>query len=81
MFATSLILLKDSCGNASDNPAGCSPSQVDSVNLRKNLANAFWGLTTAAGVTTVVLLFVEGRPVTVAPMAGGATGFVAGVRY
>jgi hypothetical protein len=73
--------LKESCGSASDDPNGCSQSQVDSVDLRKNMANVFWGLTAAAAATTGVLFFVEGRPVTVAPMAGGITGFSAGVRY
>jgi hypothetical protein len=35
----------------------------------------------AAAVTTGVLFYFEGRPVTVAPVVGGATGFVAAVRY
>jgi len=73
--------LKKQCGSGSDDPNGCTPSQFDSVDLRKNMANAFWGLTAAAAVTTGVLFFVEGRPVTMAPMAGGVTGFIASVRY
>jgi hypothetical protein len=32
-------------------------------------------------VTTGVLFYFESRPVTVAPVAGGMTGFVAAVRY
>jgi hypothetical protein len=45
------------------------------------MANVFWALAGAAAVTTGVLFFVEGRAVSVAPMAGGTTGFVAAVRY
>jgi len=41
----------------------------------------FWDLTAAAAVTTGVVFYFEGRPVTVAPVAGGATGFIAAVRY
>jgi hypothetical protein len=41
----------------------------------------FWGLTAAAAVTTGVLFYFEGRPVTVAPVAGGTTGLVVAVRY
>jgi hypothetical protein len=41
----------------------------------------FWGLTAAAAATTGVLFYFEGEPVSAAPMAGGATGFVASVRY
>jgi hypothetical protein len=45
------------------------------------MANVFWGLAGAAAVTTGVLFYFEGQPVTVAPAAGGATGFIAAVRY
>ena len=51
------------------------------VNTRQTIANVFWGLTAAAAVTTGVVFYFEGRPVTVAPVAGGATGFIAAVRY
>ena len=54
---------------------------VSSWSFRQTMANVLWGLTTAAAVTTGVLFFVEGRAVSVAPVAGGATGFVAAVRY
>ena len=53
---------------------------VSSWSFRQTMANVLWGLTTAA-ITTGVLFYFEGRPVSAAPMAGGTTGFVAAVRY
>jgi hypothetical protein len=73
--------LNGSCGSASGKTTGCSQSEIDSVSSRQTMANVFWGLTAAAAVTTGVLFYVERRPVTVAPMAGGITGFSAAVRY
>jgi hypothetical protein len=35
----------------------------------------------AAAVTTIVLFFVEGRPVSVTPVVGGMTGAVAWVGF
>jgi len=52
---------------------------VSSWSFRQTMANVLWGLTTAAAVTTGVLF--EGRPVSVAPAAGGTTGFIATMRY
>ena len=74
--------LNGSCGSASKDPTiGCSQSQIDSVSTRQTTANVFWILTGAAAVTTGVLFYFEGRPVSVAPVAGGITGFSAAVRY
>ena len=73
--------LRSSCGAGNPARPGCSQSDIDSVSSRQTMANVFWGLTAAAAVTTGVLFYFEGRPVTAAPMAGGATGFVATVRY
>jgi hypothetical protein len=73
--------LRSSCGAGNPARPGCTQSQIDSVNSRQTTANVFWGLAAAAAVTTSALFYFEGRPVTVAPVAGGATGFVAAVRY
>ncbi len=73
--------LRSSCGRASLARAGCSQSDIDSVTLRKNTANVFWGLTAAAAVTAGALFYFEGRPVSVAPLAGEVTGMLAEVRY
>jgi hypothetical protein len=73
--------LRSSCGAGNLTRPGCPQSDIDSVSSRETAANVFWGLTAAAAVTTGVLFFVEGKPVSAAPMAGGATGFVASVRY
>jgi hypothetical protein len=70
--------LSKSCGQV---VGGCSADQRSGLDLRRDIANVFWGLSAAAAVTTGVLFFVEGRPVAVAPMAGAGTGFVASVRY
>jgi len=70
--------LEKSCGSR---PGGCSEGDIDSVALRRNMANVFWGVAGAAAVTAGVLFFVEGRPVSVAPMAGTATGLLARVGY
>jgi len=73
--------LRGSCGAGNSLRPGCPQSDIDSVSTRQTIANVFWGLTAAAAVTTGVLFFVEGRPVTVAPVAGGATGVVLNARY
>jgi hypothetical protein len=73
--------LNSSCGRASPTQTQCSQSDVDSVSSRKTTANVLWGLTAAAAVTTGVLFYVEGRPVTVAPMAGEATGAIASMGF
>jgi hypothetical protein len=77
--------LNERCGRPSV-PAGqpylgCSPSQVNEVLLFRNLTNVSWGLAAAAAATAGVLFFVEGRSVTVAPMAGETTGLLARVEY
>jgi hypothetical protein len=73
--------LNGSCGSAGKSTVACSESQIGEVTTLKNSANAFWGLAAAAAVTTGILFFIEGRPVTVTPMAGDTTGFLASVRY
>jgi hypothetical protein len=77
--------LNKSCGSASvpaGQPyAGCSNSDVDAVLLRRNLANVSWGLAAAAAATAGVLFFLEGRPVSVAPMAGEAKGALAQMSF
>ncbi len=81
MMQSKFDSLRSSCGRASPNHLGCSQGEVDSVNSRKNTANVSWGLTAAAAVTTGVLFYLEGRPVTVTPMAGEVNGMIAQVRY
>lgn len=82
MMKSKFDALRNSCGKAAGaNWTGCSSDEVDSVSTRKNIANVFWGLTAAAAVTTGVLFYFEGHEVTVAPVAGSSTGFLANVRY
>ena len=81
MMQSKFDSLRSSCGRASPTHTGCGKSDIDSVNSRKDIANVFWGLTAAAAVTTGALFHFEGRAVTVAPMAGEATGVLALVRY
>jgi hypothetical protein len=45
------------------------------------MANVVWGLAGAAAVTTGVLFYFEGQPVTVAPVAGGMTGLIAAMKF
>ena len=73
--------LRSSCGVGNPASHGCSQSDIDSVTSRQTTANVFWGLAGAAAVTTGVLFYFEGRPVNVAPMAGGMTGLIAAMRY
>ena len=73
--------LRGSCGAGKPGRPGCPQGDIDSVSSRQTIANVFWGLTAAAAVTTGVLFYFEGRPVTVVPVAGGATGIIAVVRY
>ena len=73
--------LRSSCGAGNPDRPGCSQSDIDSVSSRQTTANVFWGLTAAAAVTTGVLFFVEGRPVSATPMAGGVTGALARVGF
>jgi hypothetical protein len=73
--------LKGSCGSASPNQSGCSDSDIGGVTTRRDIANVMWALAGASVVTAGVLFFVEGRPVTVSPLAGQNLGFVAGLRY
>ena len=67
--------LNSSCGSASASGSGCT--DISAVTVRKDIANVLWGLTGAAAITTGVLFYVEGRPVTVVPLAGPLTGAVA----
>jgi hypothetical protein len=73
--------LNSSCGRASPTQPQCSQSDVDSVSSRQTVANVFWVLTAAGVVTTGVLFYFEGQPVTVAPMAGATTGALARVGF
>jgi hypothetical protein len=81
MMQSKFDSLRSSCGRASLARAGCSPSDIDAVTSLKNTANVFWGLTAAAAVTAGALFYFEGRPVSVAPLAGEVTGMLAEVRY
>jgi hypothetical protein len=73
--------LDKSCGDGNVNRPGCSESDISGVHTRALAANVLWGLTGAAALTTGVLFFVEGRSVSVAPIAGETTGLSATVRY
>ena len=73
--------LNASCGSASLKQLACSESDISSVAARKNLANVFWGLAGAAAVTTGVLFYFEGRPVSAVPVAGEMTGALARVGF
>ena len=73
--------LDKSCGDTSGKTSGCSQSGIDSVSSRQITANVLWGLAAAGAVTTGVLFYFEGKPVSAAPMAGATTGFTATVRY
>jgi hypothetical protein len=73
--------LDKSCGDSSGKISGCSQSEIDSVSSRQITSNVLWGLAAAGAVTTGVLFYFEGKPVSAAPMAGGTTGLTAMVRY
>jgi hypothetical protein len=73
--------LKKFCGRGSPGQQGCSDSDIDALHTRKVTANALWGLAGAAAVSTGILFFIEGRPVTVAPMAGESTGVFARMEF
>ena len=81
MMQSKLDSLRRSCGRDSPAHLGCSQSDVDSVTLRKDTANVFWGLTAAAAVTTGTLFYFESRPVAVAPLVGELNGLLLSVRY
>jgi hypothetical protein len=73
--------LDKSCGSGTQSGPPCSENDISSVRSREIAANVFWGLAGAAAVTTGVLFYFEGRPVSVSPVAGATTGFIAAVRY
>ena len=73
--------LRSSCGIGNQANHGCGQSDIDSVTSRATIANVFWGLAGAAAATTGVLFYFEGRPVSVAPVAGGMSGLIAAMRY
>jgi len=73
--------LRSSCGAGNPARPGCTQSQLDKLNSRQTAANVLWGLTAAAAVTTGALFYFEGRPVTVTPVAGGATGVLARMEF
>jgi Tetratricopeptide repeat len=73
--------LRSSCGIASAKQQGCTQSDLTALDTRKNAANVMWGLAGVAVAAAGVLFYLEGRPVTVAPLAGGTTGLLASVRY
>jgi len=73
--------LNYSCGSQSSNLGGCKESDIQALNARASAANVLWGLAGTAAITAGILFFVEGRPVTVSPMAGTSTGLLAAMRY
>ena len=73
--------LNRSCGSASTGYPGCSESDISSVTDRKTTANILWALSGAAAVTTGILFVVEGKSVTVAPIAAASPGITARVTY
>lgn len=73
--------LNASCGRTSATRPGCTEGDIASVRTRRNLANAFWGLAGAAAVTTGVLFYFEGRPISAMPVAGEMTGALARVEF
>jgi hypothetical protein len=81
LMDSKLDSLRSSCGAGNPARPGCSQSDIDSVNSRQTAANVLWGLTAAAAVTTGALFYFEGRPVTVAPVAGGTPGVLARMEF
>jgi hypothetical protein len=74
--------LNKSCGSSSPpGGAGCKESDISAVATRRNAANVMWALAGASVVTAGILFFVEGHPVTVAPMAGETLGLIGGLMY
>ena len=74
--------LDKACGSSSPNRLeGCSDSDINAVTTRRNIANVLWALTGASAVTAGVLFFVEGHPVSVAPVVGESVGMMGGFRY
>jgi hypothetical protein len=73
--------LNASCGSTSATRPGCTDGDIASVSTRRNLANVFWGLAGAAAVTTGVLFYFEGRPISAMPVAGEMTGALARVGF
>jgi tetratricopeptide (TPR) repeat protein len=73
--------LNRSCGSGSQNPLGCSDSDINAVTTRRNAANVMWALAGASAVTAGILFFVEGHPVTLTPVAGETVGFIGGLSY
>ena len=58
-----------------------STSDANSINARMLAAEVLGGLAAAAAVTTCVLFYFEGQPVSVAPVVGGMTGALARVGF
>jgi hypothetical protein len=74
--------LKNTCGaGAGANWPGCSDGDLRGLNTRRDVANSLWVAAAAATVGAGVLFFVEGRPATVAPMAGSVNGMQMAVRF
>ena len=73
--------LNKACGSASPNRQGCNDSDINAVVTRRNIANVMWALTGASAVTAGVLFFVEGHPVSVAPVVGETVGMVGAFHY
>jgi len=73
--------LNRTCGSASPTRAGCSQEDIEAVTDRRDVANVLWALTGAAAVATGILFFVEGRSVTVSPLAISSPGMSARVTY
>lgn len=62
--------LNQSCGMGSADWAGCPPEDIDSVKIRRNLANGLWLAAGAAAAATIVLFVVEGRSIGAKVAAG-----------
>jgi len=73
--------LDKDCGSASVDRPGCRETDIDAVAFRRNLAKVFWGLTAAAAATTGILFFMEGTPVSAAPMVGSTNGLLLEGRF
>ncbi|MGD0836392.1 MAG: tetratricopeptide repeat protein [Polyangia bacterium] len=74
--------LDQSCGSASGpNYPGCSASAIQGVKSRELAANVLWAASGGGALATGALFFLEGRRVTLAPVAGTSPGLTARVGY
>lgn len=74
--------LNSTCGaGAGANWPGCSDTDLHGLNVRRDVANSLWAASAAFAVGAGILFFVEGRPATVAPLAGSVNGLQLAVRF